>query len=138
MLVTVNGDNVLCISPGTACGNTQRLLVGLSEAADAKDDGDHDQSHGGGQHHVQPEVEVGTLRQTTHLEYDMFRILEYHQERFITTDLFWIVPVVSVTPRLLHLLWPGRIATIVVTTDELHPVLGVDDELLPPRLAVEP
>ena len=38
--------------------------MGLAEAAEAEDDGDHDQ---GGQHHVQHQVEVGVMEQAAHL-----------------------------------------------------------------------
>ena len=44
--------------------HTEGLLVGLAEAAEAEDDGDHDQ---GGQHHVQHQVEVGVMEQAAHL-----------------------------------------------------------------------
>ena len=44
--------------------HTEGLLVGLAEAAEAEDDGDHDQ---GGQHHVQHQVEVGALGQAANL-----------------------------------------------------------------------
>ena len=41
--------------------------MGLAEAAEAEDDGDHDQGHGSGQHHVQHQVEVGAPGQAAHL-----------------------------------------------------------------------
>ena len=46
-------------SPGAAGGHAQWLLVsGVSQAADGHDDSHEDQRHRGGQHDVQPDVEV--------------------------------------------------------------------------------
>ena len=60
---------LLCdVSPWTAGGHTQRLLAGLSHAAHGQDDSHQDQGHSGGQHHVQPDVEVRTLGQPTNLK----------------------------------------------------------------------
>ena len=39
-----------------------------AHATDGEDDGHHDEGHGGGQDHVQPDVEVRTLGQATNLE----------------------------------------------------------------------
>ena len=61
-------ENICCV-PGAAGGHAQRLLVaGLPEAADRQDDRHQHQRHGRRQHHVQPQVEVGALRQPAHLK----------------------------------------------------------------------
>ena len=67
-------ENICCV-PGAAGGHAQRLLVaGLPEAADRQDDGHQHQRHGRRQHHVQPQVEVGALRQPAHLNIGRVRL----------------------------------------------------------------
>ena len=73
------------IAPWAAGGHAEGLLVCLAQAADAEEDGDHDECHRGGQHHVQHHGEVRALGQAAHL--DKRHVLEGADNKSVKCDI---------------------------------------------------
>ena len=67
MIVLGGGRAWVDEAPGTARSDAEGLFVTGAEAADSKDHSHRDKGHGGRKNHIQPDVEVRTLGNATHL-----------------------------------------------------------------------
>ena len=104
-------ENIFCV-PGAAGGHAQRLLVaGLPEAADREDDRHQHQRHGRRQHHVQPQVEVGALRQPAHLNIGTSKNGDKNKTRQFKEELCILYPTTLHPPPMWQHRWRGCVAS---------------------------